>query len=150
MLPDWPTGAVTILSTGPGAPHAIPVSAALRAGPRRALIALASGRESLARLRVEPRVSLTVLAAGVAVTAYGRARVVQERLIEGVAAIAIDVDDVQHHERPTLQIEAGVRWRWRDPRAAARDREVVAALQTLKLHENATFAPAAQPKETSP
>jgi len=44
MLPDWPAGTVTILATAGDLPHAIPVLAALRAGPRRALIALATTR----------------------------------------------------------------------------------------------------------
>src|SRR5262245_49641074 len=60
-LPEWKEGTVAVLSTGGGAPHAIPVSAAVRAGPRRVLIALAVGRESLARLRREPRCALTII-----------------------------------------------------------------------------------------
>ena len=53
-LPDWPPGTVAILSTAGGAPHAIPVSTAVRAGPRRVLLALARTRASLARLRDDP------------------------------------------------------------------------------------------------
>src|SRR6185295_15230638 len=63
-LPDWPTGTVAILSTAGGAPHAIPVSTAVRAGPRRVLLALARTRDSLARLRADPRCALIVIAAG--------------------------------------------------------------------------------------
>ena len=54
-LPDWPEGTPAILSTvGDGVPHAIPVSLALKAGPRELLIGLAPRRESLANLRADP------------------------------------------------------------------------------------------------
>jgi hypothetical protein len=44
-----------VLSTGAGAPHAIPVSTALRSGPATLHLALGLRRESLARLREDPR-----------------------------------------------------------------------------------------------
>lgn len=131
MLPDWPPGTVTILATAGDPPHAIPVSAAVRAGPRHVLIGLAASRGSLARLRADPRVSLAIIAEAVAVTAYGRARVLDDALAEGVVAIEIEVHDVQDHDRPTFAIEAGVRWRWTDPEAQRRDAEVHAALARL-------------------
>ena len=42
-VPDWPPGTVAILTTvaADGAPHAIPVSTALRIGPRTVMLALA-------------------------------------------------------------------------------------------------------------
>lgn len=128
MLPEWPPGTVTILATAGEYPHAIPVSAALRAGPRHALLGLAAGRGSLARLRADPRVSLAIIAPEVAVTAHGRARVIDEPLVDGVVAVEIEVHDVQDHDRPTFAIEAGVRWRWTDPEAQRRDADVHAAL----------------------
>ena len=131
MLPEWPAGTVTILATAGEAPHAIPVSAAVRAGPRHALIALAANRRSLERLRADPRVALTFVAHAVAVTAHGRARVLDEPLVEGVVAVEIEVDDVQDHDRPTFAIESGVRWRWTDPEAERRDAQVHAALARL-------------------
>ena len=131
MLPDWPPGTVTVLATTGASPHAIPVSAALRAGPERALVGLARGRESLARLRADAAVALAILAPGIAVTAYGQARVVEEELVEGVAAVEILVERVQDHDRPTFEIESGVGWRWTDPVAAARDQAVRAALERL-------------------
>ena len=108
---------VTILATAGETPHAIPVSAAIRAGPRHALIGLAGSRGSLARLRADPRVALTIIAAG---RRGDRARAragVDEALVEGVVAVEIEVDDVQDHDRPTFAIEAGVRWRWTDAEA---------------------------------
>jgi hypothetical protein len=95
------------------------------------LLGLAPSRASLARLRSDPRVALTVLAAGdVAFTAHGRATVVAEDAA-GVVAVRVDVDDVQDHGQPTFVIEDGVRWRWTDAEAARRDAEVRAALGNL-------------------
>jgi hypothetical protein len=129
VLPNWPAGTVTILSTSGSQPHAIPVSAAVRAAPDRVLIALAAGRESLTRLLADPRV---ILAEGdVALTAYGNARVIQEDLVDGVVAVEIEVERVQNHGRDTFVIEAAVRWRWTDPEAQARDAEVHRALEHL-------------------
>ena len=131
VLPDWPPGTVTILATAGEAPHAIPVSAAIRAGPRHALIGLASTRRSLARLRADPRVSLAIISEDLAVTAHGRARVLDDALVDGVVAVEVEVHEVQDHDRPTLAIEAGVGWRWTDPDAQRRDAEVHAALARL-------------------
>jgi Pyridoxamine 5'-phosphate oxidase len=133
-LPDWPPGTAAVLSTGAGAPHAIPVSTAVRAGSRRILLALARRRTSLARLREDPRCALTVLAGGdLAFTAHGRAIVVQDpmKVADDVVAVAIDVDAVQSHDDPRFAIEAGVRWRWVDPEAAERDAAIHEALRGL-------------------
>ena len=133
-LPEWEDGNVAILSTIGDAPHAIPVSTAVRAGPRRLLLALALRRRSLELLRAQPQVALTILAGGdVAVTAHGRAAVVADpmRTSDGVAAIALDVDELQDHRRPTFVIEEGVRWRWTDPEAERRDREIRDHLRSL-------------------
>ncbi len=131
MLPQWPPGTVTILATAGEAPHAIPVSAAVWAGPRHALIGLASTRQSLVRLRSDPRVSLTIISTDLAVTAHGHARLLDDAVVDGVVAVEIEVHDVQDHDRPTLTIEAGVRWRWTDGDAHRRDAEVRAALARL-------------------
>jgi hypothetical protein len=132
MLPQWPRGTVLVLVTGGEEPHAIPVSAAVAAGADRVLIGLAEGRESLARLRAEPRVALSITSGqDVAVTAYGNARVLAEPLLDGVAAVEVAVHRVRDHARPTFTIEAGVRWRWTDPEAEQRDAEVRRALERL-------------------
>jgi len=131
VLPDWPPETVAILATAGEGPHAIPVSAAVRAGPRHALLGLAASRGSLARLRADPRVSLAIVSEAVAVTAYGRARVLDDEVATGVVAVEVEVERVADHDRPTFVIEAGVRWRWTDPDAGRRDAEVRAALQRL-------------------
>lgn len=131
MLPHWPPGSVAILATAGETPHAIPVSAAIRAGPRHALLGLAASRSSVARLREDPRVALAIIDEDLAVTAHGRARVLDDALAEGVVAVEIEVEEVQDHDRPTFAIESGVRWRWTDPQAERRDAEVQAALARL-------------------
>ncbi len=133
-LPDWAPGTVAILSTGAGAPHAIPVSTGIRVSDTRVVLALALRRESLARLREDPRCALTILAAGdVAVTAHARATIVEEPLAisDRVCAVALDVDEIQDHGQPRFAIEEGVRWRWTDPEAERRDAEIRTHLRTL-------------------
>ena len=132
VLPEWPPGTVLILVSAGCPPHAIPVSAAVRAGPERVLLGLASSRESLARVRQDPRVALAIMAGGdVAVTAYGTATVRDADLTDGVAAVELRVERVQDHNRPTFVIESGVGWHWTDASAQERDGEVRAALQRL-------------------
>jgi hypothetical protein len=128
-LPDWPDGTVAVLSTGAGAPHAIPVSTAVRLGPRTVALALALGRESLARLRDEPRCALTLLAGELSITVHGQAAL--EPLAENLTAVRIAVEAIQDHADERFAIDAGVMWRWTDPEAAARDAAVRAALRGL-------------------
>jgi pyridoxamine 5'-phosphate oxidase-like protein len=133
-LPDWDPGTVCVLSTGGGAPHAIPVSTALRAGPRRVLLALAARRETLARLRRDPRCALTIVTGGdVACTVHARAEIVQESLrgAEAVAAVALEVDAIQDHMQPRFEIASGVVWDWTDEDARASDAAVRGALDEL-------------------
>jgi flavin reductase (DIM6/NTAB) family NADH-FMN oxidoreductase RutF len=134
VLPEWEQGTVAVLSAGAGRPHAIPVSTAVRIGPRTVVFALALRRESLARLRKDPRCALTVMAGGnVAVTAHGRATIVEEPMVvsDRVAAVRIDVEAIQDHGQDRFEIDDGVRWRWTDPEAERRDREIRAALSDL-------------------
>jgi hypothetical protein len=133
-LPDWPPGTAAVLSTAGGAPHAIPVSTALRTGSHTIVFALANRRESLTRLRTDPRCALTILSGpDVAFTAHGRAVVVEAPMAAAgrVTALRLDVDSIQDHTQPTFTVEAGVRWRWTDPDAEAADAEVRAALAAL-------------------
>jgi flavin reductase (DIM6/NTAB) family NADH-FMN oxidoreductase RutF len=128
-LPDWPAGTVAVLSTGAGEPHAIPVSTAIRRGPRTIALALALRRESLARLRSDPRCAVTILAAGnLALTAIGRAVVAEEG--ERVAVVRVDVERIQDHRQDTFMIDDGVRWRWTDEDAERIDAEVRRALRS--------------------
>jgi flavin reductase (DIM6/NTAB) family NADH-FMN oxidoreductase RutF len=133
-LPEWRPGTVAVLSSGAGPPHAIPISTAVRVGPRTVVFALALRRESLTRLRQDPRCALTVMAGGnVAFTAHGRATIVEEPMVvaDGVAAVRLDVEAIQDHGQDRFEIEAGVRWRWTDREAERRDHEIRAALARL-------------------
>ncbi len=122
-LPDWPAGTVAILSTGAGAPHAIPISTAVRRGPRQVAFALAHGRESLARLREDSRCALSVVVEGVAVTALGRATM-RVRAANACACWSSTSSEIQDHGRDTFVIEEGVRWRWTDAEAERHDAEI--------------------------
>jgi Pyridoxamine 5'-phosphate oxidase len=133
-LPEWPPGTVAVLSTGAGPPHAIPVSTAVRAGPRTIVLALALRRESLARLREDARCAVTIIAASdVALTAHGRATIVEEPMaaFDRVAAIRVDVEAIQDHGQDTFEIDDGVRWHWTDREAERRDAQIRAALGAL-------------------
>ena len=122
---------VAILVTGGDRPHAIPISAIIRAGPRRALLGVALRRESLARLREHPGVTLAITATDRAFSADGRAEVVDERLTDGMVAVAVEVDEIHDHLRPTFAIESGVRWHWTDSAAQTADAAVRDALRAL-------------------
>ena len=129
-LPDWPDGTVATLVTQGDAPHAIPVSLIVRAGPRSLLVGLAPRREALARLRADPRAALTILAAGDhAFTAHGRATAFEEA--GHVIAVRIEVDRIADHNRPTYEIHDGVQWDWTDESERERDASVRAALRAL-------------------
>jgi hypothetical protein len=131
VLPDWPADTVAILATAGEGPHAIPVSAVVRAGEREILIGLASRRGSLERLRAQPRVAVALIARDLAITAHGTAEVLDAELSDGVVAVAITVETLSDHLRPTFAIEAGVRWGWTDAEAQARDASVRTALARL-------------------
>ena len=129
MLPEWPDGTVATLSTGGGEPHAIPVSTIVRVDDVTVAFVLARRRESLARLRDDPRCALTILAVGVSVTAIGRAVEIDADVAENVVALRMDVERVQDHAQPTFEILEGVRWRWTDAEAARTDAALRDALR---------------------
>ncbi|MGI8781015.1 MAG: pyridoxamine 5'-phosphate oxidase family protein [Solirubrobacteraceae bacterium] len=126
-LPDWPTQTIAVLATVDHRPHAIPVSAPLRAGDRRILLSLHRDRGSLARLRERPQVALTILADDdTAITARGRARIVEEPMARApdYAAVAIDVDHIDDQRQAAFHLESGIDRRWvdEDERHALRQR----------------------------
>ena len=118
VLPEWAQRTVGVLATvDEGRPHAIPVSAPVRAGERRILLGLHRDRGSLSRLRGDPRVALLVLTEGdVAFTAHGRARVVAEPLAGApdYVAVEIAVDVVDDHRQAAFRVTAGVDRSWLD------------------------------------
>ena len=131
MLPCWRVGRTIVSLTPARVPHATRVWQLFRASPTVALLALGGARGSLAGLRLAPRLALVVLAVGVvAVTAYGRALVADEALLD-VAEVRVDVDRVQDARRSACAIERGVSCGQTDADAKARELPVRSALERL-------------------
>jgi flavin reductase (DIM6/NTAB) family NADH-FMN oxidoreductase RutF len=130
-LPHWPTGTVAFLVTAGARPHAIPVSAVVRAGDDRILLGLARRRRSLERLRADPEVTVALCARDVAVSVDGVATVVDEQLTDSVVAVSVQVSELHDHDRPTFALRGGVDWAWTDEPAHRADAEVHAALARL-------------------
>jgi hypothetical protein len=117
MLPDFPRRTIAVLSTVDPTPHAIPVSAPVRVDDTTILLSLHHTRDSLARLRANPAVALTVLTEGdVAFTARGRAHVIRDTLAADpeYAGVAIEVEHVDDHRQPSFAVTGGVDREWRD------------------------------------
>jgi flavin reductase (DIM6/NTAB) family NADH-FMN oxidoreductase RutF len=118
VLPEWPPRTVAILSTVDHQPHAIPISAPVRAGERRILFSLRRDRDSVARIRAHESVALTILAEGdVAFTARGRARLVDGLLPpaqDDYVAIELEVDAVDDHRQRAFVVSGGVDRTWHD------------------------------------
>lgn len=131
-LPDWERRAPGLLIvTGP---HAVPISTAVRAGDRRLVLGLARRRETLARLREDPRAAFALLAERIALTTYGDARVIREELdgAPNMAGVELRVERIQNHladGRTEMLSAAG--WRWRQEEAREADLTVVAAIEAL-------------------
>jgi hypothetical protein len=116
-LPTWPGRTIAVLTTMGDGPHAIPVSAPVRAGDREIRLSLHRTRGSLERLRQRPPVALLVLAEGdVAFTARGHASIVEEPMAGApdYAAVRIEVDAVDDHRQAAFVVDAGVGRRWVD------------------------------------
>ncbi len=131
-LPSWPGGTAGVLCAS--GPHPIPVSTAVRAGSDRLLLALGGERETLARLRGDPRAAFCLLGPGLAFTAHGSARVVRDRLrcAEGVSAVELQVERVQDHLADgRTDVLDGPRWRWREERFQESERAIVDELEGL-------------------
>lgn len=117
VLPDWPTRTIAVLATVDLGPHAIPISAPVRAGDRRILLSLRHGRGSLARLRSQSSVALAILTErNIAFTAHGHARIVRDQLAgaSDYAAVAIDVEHIDDHRQADFRIESGIDRSWVD------------------------------------
>ncbi len=130
-VPHWPEGTAAVLATAGDGPHAIPVSTAVRTGERTVHLALGRRRASLARLRADPRCTLTVMAGpDLAFTLHGRAAVVDED-VAGTVAVRLDVEAVHDHMTKDFTIEDGVRWRGTAAKARERDAAVRAGLRDV-------------------
>jgi hypothetical protein len=134
-LPDWPVSTASVLATvdADGRPHAIPVSTARRAGPRRIVFALAPSRGSAARLKANARAVMLVMAPDVALSAEGTVRVIAEPLDPDgrVNGLELAVETIWDHNGPTFGMDEGVRWHWTDADAERGDDAAHAALERL-------------------
>jgi hypothetical protein len=131
-LPHWAPGTPAVLCVA--GPHPIPISTVVRSGDRRIMFALGRQRETLRRLRADPRAALCLLGEGVAFTAHGRAQVAAEELeaADTIVAVALDVDQVQDHLADgRTEILDGARWRWLDRQAAESEPAILAELERL-------------------
>ena len=132
-LPDWERGTPAVLCVA--GPHPIPISAYLRADDDRVLLALGRQRETLRRLREDPAVALLLMAAGLAFTAHGRARVIAEELeaADTVVAVELAVDRIQDHlaDGRTEMLD-GARWRWCDEEDGEAEDAILAELGRLR------------------
>ena len=131
-LPEWEQGTPAVLCVA--GPHPIPVTTPVRAGPHRVLLALGRRRETLERLRVDPRVAFLVMGAEVAFTAHCRAVVIAEELeaTDTVVAVELTVERLQDHlaDGRTEMVD-GPRWRWcNGPDGEAED-AIIAELKAL-------------------
>ena len=115
-------------------PHAIPVTTIVRAGDDRVLFSLGRERETLRRLRGEPRVALCVLGEGIAFTAHGYAYELGDEIeaVDTVVAVELRVQDVQDHlaDGRTEMLD-GARWRWTDESHGEAEDAIVAELKRL-------------------
>jgi Pyridoxamine 5'-phosphate oxidase len=131
-LPRWSRGTPAVLCVA--GPHPIPITAYLRAGDDRVLLALGRRRETLRRLREEPSVALLVMGAGIAVTAHGRAEVVAEKLdaTDTVVAVELRVERLQDHlaDGRTEMLD-GARWRWCASEHGEAEDAILAELERL-------------------
>jgi hypothetical protein len=131
-LPQWERGTPAVLCVA--GPHPIPVTAFLRAGDDRLLLALGRRRETLRRLRDDPAVALLLMGAGIAFTAHGRASVVAEQLeaADTVVAVELRVERLQDHlaDGRTEMLD-GARWRWCVPEHGEAEDAILAELREL-------------------
>ncbi len=141
-LPGWPPRTIAVLVTVDDSPHAIPVSAPVRAGDHSILLSLHRTRDSLGRLRARPQVALAILAEGnVAFTARGTARVVDEPMTDApdYAAVEIDVTEVDDHRQEAFTVEAGVDRKWIDESEKQALGRRVSTLQQLAAAHGSPF-----------
>ena len=133
VLPSWPPGTAAVLCVA--GPHAIPVSTAIRAGDRRVLLALGGRRETLRRLRDEdPAAALCVMAEGLAFTAKGDARVIQEGVEAAPALVVVELavtELVDHLADGRTEMQAPPAWRWLDEKAAESEPRIRAELEAI-------------------
>lgn len=134
-LPEWPISTASVVATvdSDGAPHAIPVSTARRAGAKRILFALGPSRGTYARLQANARAVMVVMAPDAAFSAEGTVRVIAEPLDPDglVNGLELVVETIWDHNGPNFGMDDGVRWHWTDEDAKQGDDAAHAAVERL-------------------
>jgi hypothetical protein len=133
-IPELPEGIVAVLATvGADGPVAIPVSALLRSGPDRLLLALARTRASVARLRADPRAAASLNGPRMSLCVEGVARLVADPLpgADWMVAFELEGRRIRDARGPATEVDEGIRWRWTTAEAAERHAAVMAALASL-------------------
>jgi hypothetical protein len=136
-----PRAAAFLTTVGAEGPHAVPVSAPVRADDRTILLSLHLFRDSLARLRARPQVALLVLAEeDVAFTARGTARIVAEPMpgAPDYAAVEITVTAIDDHRQTAGPTESGADRERGRPRAGPTG---IGSTKTRGRHSSAASAP---------
>jgi hypothetical protein len=106
----------------------------VRAGDDRIRLALGGRRETLTRLRRDPAAALCVLSEGLAFTAKGEARVVQEGVDPAPSLVVVEMtvtEIVDHLADGRTRMLAAPDWRWLDEDAAAAEPRILDALEAL-------------------
>jgi hypothetical protein len=131
-LPEWERGTPGVLCVD--GPHPIPVTTITRCGDDRVLFSLGRERETLRRLRAEPRVALCVLGKGIAFTAHGHAYELSDEIesVDTVVAVELRVESVQDHlaDGRTEMLD-GAKWRWTEKEHGENEDAIVAELKRL-------------------
>lgn len=131
-LPHWPRATATVFCVA--GPHPIPVSTAVRAGDASIRLALGGRRETLERLRRDPAAALCVMAEGLAFTAKGEARVIEEGVDPAPSLVVVELgvtEVVDHLADGRTQMLAAPDWRWLDDDAEAAEPEILDAIEAL-------------------
>jgi hypothetical protein len=115
-------------------PHPIPVTTITRCGDDRILFSLGRERETLRRLRADPRVALCVLGKGMAFTAHGMAYELADEIqsVDTVVAVELRVKRIQDHlaDGRTEMLD-GARWRWTQKQHGEAEDAIVEELKRL-------------------
>jgi hypothetical protein len=131
-LPHWPRATAAVFCVA--GPHPIPVSTSVRVADDRIRLALGPRRETLDRLRRDPAAALCVLARGLAFTATGKARVIQEGVDPAPSLVVVELavtEVVDHLADGRTEMLAAPDWRWLDQDAAAGEPQILDALESL-------------------
>lgn len=121
-------------SAGDSGPDVAPVSLVHFASRSRIILGLAHDRRTLANVIAgSPLAVSLILVPDTALTVFGRARVLLQRMqaAEHVAAVEVTAHAVKNDRHPDTEITAQLAYRWTDPVRHALDAALLAELRSL-------------------